>query len=429
MKVKAHTTANRCRVLYVARFDTGGTTISLYELLRGMDNRRYEPVVLFYKPNYYCDEFRKLGVKVLVLSEGATAPAAPLPKPVRDLAASLRKSRAVKQVTRLIRQEWPLARRMARLIREEAVDLVSHNDNLRAHRASVMAARLAGVPQVCHIRSLTSYFRPIDRCLSSVVDFFIYISSAIEKQCREDIGIAARKGQVIYDPVDLGAYADVHGATSPIRAEFGFTDGERVIANVGRLVSIKGQDFFLQAMAQVVRTHPNAKALLVGAPESTPAGQAYYGRLKQLVADMGLSDHVIFTGFRTDIPQIMAASDIVVHSASEPEGLGRVLVEAMAAGRPVIGTAAGGVPDVVQDRENGLLVPMADPASMAEAIQRLLRDPARARLMGQRAKQTVQARFTIRRHVEAVQGVYERVLRPRGGRGSRWTETGDAYEL
>ena len=165
-------------------------------------------------------------------------------------------------------------------------------------------------------------------------------------------------------------------------------------------------------MAEVIQSQPNTKALIVGAPDSTPSNQAYYQKLQQLVSELRLSDHVVFTGFRTDVSSIMAASDIVVHSSSEPEPFGRVVVEALLAGRPVVATAAGGVLDIVEDQVTGLLVPPKNAALMAKAIQQLLQNREQARAIGQRAQQRSKERFSVKRHVTAVQRIYQEVLAP-----------------
>jgi glycosyltransferase involved in cell wall biosynthesis len=125
---------------------------------------------------------------------------------------------------------------------------------------------------------------------------------------------------------------------------------------------------------------------------------------------LGLSQHVIFTGFRSDVAQIMAMSDLIVHSASEPEPFGRVVVEAMLAGRPVVATAAGGVLDIVEDNVTGITVPPKDAVAMARAIDYLLQNPTTARTMGQRAQEEANKRFSIEQHVAAVHSLYEEIL-------------------
>jgi glycosyltransferase involved in cell wall biosynthesis len=402
------------RVLYIERpVRVGGSVISLYELVRGLDTSRYEPVVLFHGPNPYREQFQALGVQVIVLSE--QSPAVPSTVSQRDIAASLSRYgnwlatgyRTAKEVYLLARWDLPLAWPLARLIKKEAIDLVHHNNGLRVNRAAVVAARLAGVPQICHVRWLPE-FSPLERYLAHFVHYFIYISQAVEQRCR-DLGIAASKGQVVYNPINFEAYGQSNHIAE-LQAELGLTDEDRLVSNVGRLDWWKGHDDFLQAMAEVIQSQPNAKALIVGASDSMPRNQAYHQRLQQLVTDLKLSDHIIFTGFRTDIPCVMAASDVVVHSASEPEPFGRVIVEAMAAGRPVVATAAGGVLDIVEDQVTGLLVPPKNAALMAKAIQQLLENPEQAGKLGQRAQQHAKERFSVKRHVTAVQRVYQKIL-------------------
>jgi glycosyltransferase involved in cell wall biosynthesis len=403
----------RHRILYIEQpAFIGGSVISLYELVRGLDTSRCQAVVLFHGPNPYRERFLALGVRVIALSEQSPV-AASLADSRRDIAASLSRYgnwlaagyRAAKQVYLLVRRDCPLAWRLARLIKAEAIDLVHHNNGL--NRATIVAARLAGVPGICHVRVLED-LSFVDRYLAGFVDSLIYISSAVER-CYRGQGIPADKGQVIYNPINVERFRQVDHAAH-LRAELGLTDQDRLISNVGRLDWWKGHDDFLRAMAEVTQLQPNAKALIVGAPDATSLSQAYYQRLQRLVTDLGLSDHVVFTGFRTDIPRIMAASDVVVHSASEPEPFGRVIVEAMAAGRPVVATAAGGVLDIIEDQDTGLLVPPKNAALMAQAIQHLLQNRELARAIGQRARQQVRERFSVEQHVTAVQQIYQQVL-------------------
>ena len=411
--------AKRYRILYVQRPNGGGSATGLYDMVRGLDRERFEPVVLFYQQNDFCEAFRGLGAQVIVLGRDRTS-SRPLPAPLRGVAGGLRDgSRAVKQLSRLVRSDWPLARRIARQIKSEHIDLVHNNDNPRGDRPSMIAARLVGVPQVSHVRFLPDYFRPIDRRLAKFVDFFIYMSNAIEQQYRTEVGVPAHKGKVIYDPFDFASFGNGGRSAAQVRKELGLGDHHQVVSNVGRIVPWKGQDVFLRAMARVVRSCPNAMALIVGSAAGKQAAQEYYRQLEKLVEELGLSDNVIFTGFRRDIPEIMAASDVVVHSASRPEPFGRVVVEAMAANRPVVATAAGGVLEIIDDQETGLLVPLEDSARMAQAIETLLEDAALAERMGQRARREAETRYEPQRFADAIRHIYEGTLAGRAPEGNR----------
>ena len=405
----------RHRILYIEKpADVGGSAIGLYETVRSLDRDRYEPVVLFHGPNPYRERFRALGVEVLTLSEDAPpAPAASR----RDVAASLARYsdglaaayRGAKEAYLVARRDWPQARRLARAIEGQAVDLVHHNNCLSGNRDSVIAARWAGAPQVCHVRKLDQ-FSYVDAYLSRFVNVFIYMSTAIEQLYREQ-GIGAGRGQVVYDPFDADAFAGGDGAAG-LRAEFGWTARHWVVSNVGRLDWWKGQDVFLRALAERAPQQPDLVALVIGAADSSSVSQRYRHRLEGMVADLGLSERVVFTGYRTDVADLMATSDVVVHSASEPEPFGRVVVEAMLAGRPVVATGAGGVLDIIEDQATGLLVPPGDAAAMAHALEQLAQDPDRARKMGRRAQQRARERFSTDRHAAQIQRIYGGILAP-----------------
>jgi len=404
----------RRRILYIEKpVFVGGSITGLYETIRALDKRLYEPVMMFYGPNPYREKFQDLGVQVILLSDEPPLDAQVVS--TRDIAVSLSRYwsglgdayRTAKEGYLIARKDRPFARKVARIIRDEKIDLVHHNNSLPGNRATIIAAKLAGVPQVSHVRMLHS-FGLWERHLAKSVDKFIYMSSAIEKHYLAR-GIPVTQGQVIYDPFNLDLF-DKLNHSAELRTEFGVSEQDCLVSNVGRLDWWKGHDYFLNAIGQVAQTHPNVKALIVGEPDTTLLSQEYYRSLKQIVTDLEISDNVIFTGFRNDIPRVMSASEIIVHSASEPEPFGRVVVEAMAAGRPVIATAAGGVLDIVKDKETGLLVPPKDAGSMAQAIQQLLENREQAQTMGRLARQDVERRFSVEQHIRTIQQVYRELF-------------------
>jgi glycosyltransferase involved in cell wall biosynthesis len=387
----------------------GGSVTGLYELVRGLDPARFEPIVLFGGPNPYRAHFQALGVRVETLSEEIPQ----ITPTTRDIAAGLSRYnrqaghgyRRLKDLYLLGKRDYPLAKQVARRIEAWEIDLVHHNNCLRTNRATVLGARLARVRQIVHVRSLEP-FGPVERYLADSVSAFIYMSRAVEKLYR-GLDIPQHKGHVLYDGfVPPNAEAD----PAQLRAEFGLTPDDLVISNVGRFDWWKGHETFIQAMAAVVQTLPHAKALLVGGVDSTPRNQAFYREIQQMVQSLGLERHIIFTGYRADIPQIMAMSDLIVHSSSEPEPFGRVIVEAMLVGRPVVATAAGGVLDIVTDHETGILVPPKDAAAMAQAIQELLQHPDRAKAMGRQGRDAALHRFSVDQHVQGMQTLYQSIL-------------------
>ena len=398
------------RLLFTQPTSGGGSDLSLYELVRGLDKSKYRPIVMFSSPSPYQELFEGCGVKVIVLSERVSPMLL-----VRKRKAEVKKNKlrrliaAPGNVYSFLLQDIPLAFIVAHIMRSERIDLVHHNLSLSSARPMVLAAKLANVPQVCHFRKF-GRIPYIAMRLARFVDAFIYISEAISTHYRIQ-GLPANKGHLIYNGINVDAFSKVSASeVKNLLAELGMHDQGQVISNVGRLDSWKGQDYFLQAMAEVVRTYPTTKILIVGDGFPTSKGQRYKERLETLVSDLELSKHVIFTGFRADIPQIMASSDVIVHSASEPEPFGRVIAEAMLAARPVVATAAGGVLDIIEDRETGMLVPLRNASAMAAAIKQLLADPEKAKDIGMRAQNIAKKRFSVKQHVSAMEQVYQGLL-------------------
>ena len=397
----------RHRILYIQN-GGGGTATALYDLVQGLDRSIFEPIVLFYEPDFYFQKFQDTGIKVFALSTKNP---------------SLGSIVFLSETTDYLQQygKWLqtfyrlvcaciLVIRVAALIKREKISLVHHNDNLRQDRFTVLAAWLAGVPQVCHMHAFSQLAR-FEKLLIPSVSAFLYVSTAVEKYYL-DFQIPIEKGQVIYNGFNTSASEQVTiQEIVQIRSEFNMSDRDVLISNIGRLDSWKGQDYFIEAIAKVIQHHSNVKALIVGKLETRPCLQNYYQKLQKLVVDLNLTDYVIFTGFREDIPQIMAASDILVHSASEPDPCPRVIVEGMLSGRSVIGVAAGGVPEMIEDQTTGLLVPPKDASKMSEAILWVINNQEQTLHMSEVAQQTAKERFSIEKHVFSVQQLYRTILK------------------
>jgi len=187
-----------------------------------------------------------------------------------------------------------------------------------------------------------------------------------------------------------------------LRAELGVAPDDFLIGNVGRLVPQKGQRHLVLAMPMLLERVPRARALIVGAG----ALDTY---LRGLIDDMGLADRVHVLGARRDVPTVMHALDAFV-MPSIWEGFGLVLLEAMAAGRPIVASRAATIPEVVVDGETGLLVPPGDPPALADALAQLAEDPALAHSMGEAGRLRLHERFSVTKMVGDTEGLYRELL-------------------
>ena len=224
------------------------------------------------------------------------------------------------------------------------------------------------------------------------------VSRMIEARCRE-IGIAADRIFWIPGSVDLTRFT-AEADPTPIREEFKLGDAP-VVASVARLATNRGHELLLSGFRLLVDRMPRARLLLVGKGETR-------ARLEQLVADLGLGNHVIFTGYRdADLPSVLAAADCFALMAAGSDESCRAALEAMAAARPVIARRVGALPETVVHDETGLLVDHDEPESVARALESILGDPERRRAMGAAGRASAEERFSTERSVETVERVYQ----------------------
>jgi L-malate glycosyltransferase len=236
------------------------------------------------------------------------------------------------------------------------------------------------------------------------VDCFIAASEAIRQMLVAD-GVAADRTVTVHEGIDLE-----HVAAAPpvnVHEAFWLPHHAPVVGNVAALVPHKGQRHLVEAAHLVVREVPDARFIILGEGELREP-------LERQVREYRLEKHVLLPGFRTDVLGCIKGFDLFAMS-SVTEGLGTSLLDAMACSRAIVATRAGGIPEIVEDGVNGLLVPPRDHGAMAKAIVGLLKDEGERRRMGEAGFARVQARFTVERMVAETASVYARV----GGTGHR----------
>ena len=210
--------------------------------------------------------------------------------------------------------------------------------------------------------------------------------------------------EVIYNGIDLGRFTNVYSAGQIMRAKrsLGIQQGD-VVGTMGRLSSVKGQKFLIEAMKEIAAKSKDTKCLIIGSGREEDA-------LKDLARSLSLEERVIFTGAAyMDIPIYLACMDIFVLPSIE-EGLGLALLEAMSLGRPCVASATGGIVNIVNDGINGILAPVGDSSAIANAVLRILNDKELAKNMSENAKGFVRGRFSIEAMADKMIGLYERAI-------------------
>ncbi len=235
------------------------------------------------------------------------------------------------------------------------------------------------------------------RDLTPLMDRLIVVSRAIEEKIREE----GRRGvpvSLIYNGVDLQRYSHQQPCCT-LHDEYKIPEDAPIVGVVARLEAEKGHRTLLDAWPDVLAAQPRAWLLIVGEGSERDA-------LEAQAASLGITERVVFTGRREDVPAVTAALDVsVLPSYREAQGLS--VLEAMALGRPVVASRVGGIPEMIEDGVSGLLVPPNDCEALAAAIVRLLSDHPLADVIGKRGHDLVHERFCIERMVTSVESIYD----------------------
>lgn len=319
-------------------------------------------------------------------------------------------------------QDLRAAWQIWRLCRRERFIIV-HTHQVKAALFGQMAARLAGVPIVIntvHGFYFHEHTPPLKRRAWLLLERFCALfSDVLLSQNREDISTAvesgicpARKIEHLGNGIDVRRFdraAVPADRLARLRAELGLSAGTPVVGFVGRLVAEKGLVEFFEAIASLRPAHPNLRVLLVGPIDHDMADSLG----PDAAARAGIADITVFAGYRGDMPDLYALMTLLV-LPSHREGLPRAPMEASSMGVPTVATAIRGCREVVRPGENGYLVPVRDPAALAEAIDRILRDPPLAARLGARAREIALAEFDEQIVFGRVAAAYRRLLKAKG---------------
>jgi glycosyltransferase involved in cell wall biosynthesis len=375
----------------------GGSLTGILQLLERIDRTRFAPTLVVYEDKPVVDELRASGIPVHVLP--------PLPVPRADAARNRhRLVRGVLRVGDLLGVVAPRARALRAVLRRERPSLLHLCNGVTANVDGALAAARCGVPVTCHEKGFRRV-GPAERFLSRWIHTTVGMTEAITTYYRAQ-GLRSRRFVTVTDGIDCTHFAPGGGAA--VRREFGIPPAAPLVGIVGHVQEWKGQLLVAEAVAQARVRFPELRCLMVGGVHRQ--GAAYAEALRARVAQPDLAGHVFLTGERRDVAACLDAMDVAVHFSTSPEPFGRVLIEAMALGRPVIAPSEGGPLGIVVDRETGLLVPPRDPDGLADAIRQLLADPKRRLAMGRAARGRVDAVFDIRHHVGAMEALFDDVL-------------------
>jgi glycosyltransferase involved in cell wall biosynthesis len=375
----------------IARLNIGGPAIHVVELATGLDTRRFQSLLVSGSENP--DEGSMLDYAV-----SRNVYPTVVPEMIAEFSLKPRDLIALLKLYRLIRQERPH---------------IVETHTAKAGFLGRLAARLAGVPVIIHTyhgHLLHGYYSHVKNlALRRMERYLAYLTKcliAVDHQVKRDLvayNIApAEKIVVIPYGLRLEPFLACDGYRQEFRHELCVTERTKLVGIVGRIFPIKNHRLFLDAAALVAKQEPTVRFVIVGDGALRPEMEEHARRL-------GIADRVIFTGWRRDLPCIYTDLDVLAVTSIN-EGTPFSAIEAMAAGCPVVATRVGGLPDLIDDGETGYLVPPGDASAVARGILEVLRDPQKARRMGQEARTRVKDRFTVSRLIDDMERLYAALL-------------------
>jgi glycosyltransferase involved in cell wall biosynthesis len=389
----------RARILFVDHIAVlGGGELALLALVRELDRTRFEPIVLLFSEGPLAEEIRSLAETHIL----------PLPE---ELLKAKRGSGQLSvllwhQGTQLLRFLYDLCQKMSD-IRPDIV----HTNSLKANLLGGLAARTLRIPLIWHVRDRIDqdYLPRIAvlglRTLSRwIPDFLIANSAATLATLHLSENSRA---VVISSGIDLQPFVQAAQGTETLPQAISAHAPIR-IGIIGRICPWKGQDVFLRAAALVHDSYPKAQFFIVGAPLF--GEEDYEGELRALADTLRINENLTSMGFRRDMPQVIADLHIIVHASTIPEPFGQVIVQGMAAGKPVVASEGGGPSEIIESGKTGLLCRRGDPSALAAAILSLLSAPEHAQQIALQGQRRVESRYSAKTTTSSVEKLYDEIV-------------------
>lgn len=305
-------------------------------------------------------------------------------------------------------RDWPAIRSVRRLLRQERVDILNTHSLIDGW-VGALAARLTRGVKVIRTRHLSN---PIRNSLlmrwhyTRLTDAIITTGEPLRRRLIQENGFDAERIVSIPTGVDLRRFDPARHSGLGLRRELGIPARTPLIGTIAMLRRMKGHEVFLDAAAQVVAKVPETRWLIVG---DIPSASSVKTELVERADRLGIQRHVIFAGYREDVPEILAALDCVVLASTRSEGLPQAVVQALAMARPVVATDVGAISELIQDRATGVLVPPNDVSALAEGILAVVGEPELAARWAQAGQAYVREHYGLEQMADQVERLYQRL--------------------
>jgi glycosyltransferase involved in cell wall biosynthesis len=392
------------RILYVEDIGKiGGAEKILYILLSNLNKERYHPVVVFGSEGPLVKAIKDLGIECHTIKM----------KEMRKIEITLKKITIYNPVPILLNicQFVVLIVKLVSFFKKNGKFDLVHTNTIQSQLCASIATKLLGMKLLWHEHNIQppGFRRRIITFLANILpDKIIAVSNAVRKSYLPYIR-HPEKIITVHNGISIEVLHEAKESSTNIRKEFGIPEKMAIVGMMSVLRPWKGHEYFLKAATFVKKEYPNVNFLIVG-EEPLVKDKGYKKYLIDLSNQMGISDSVIFTGFRQDVVGILSQIDILVSASVLPDPFPTIILESMALGVPIVATNVGGVVEMIEDEITGYLVPPGDAVEMGGKILRLLNEPEKKREMGLKGKERAKHFFTVKKFINGIENVYESLL-------------------
>ena len=378
------------RILYVNPVSyIGGGEKALLELMENLPSEEYMPILLCPGDGHFPVICRNKGIEIHYL------PTIPFPG-----------GKAITTYKYLALNAIKIANFVARL----KIDLV-HSNSARVAYHGGLGARMAGVPSIIHIRDyINSPFQSRLKALflNRISDRIIAVSEATKVSILSNNHFLQNKTVTVYDGIPYIEQPSNEQIKFFLKSLKSLSQGP-ILAVIGAISKQKGQSIIIRALPEIKKLFPGIILLIIGTPRDSQ-GVIYENQIHEEVKQMGLSGHVIFLGFREDVQVIIKSADLIVHPAVEPDAFPHILLEACFLQTPVVASAIGGIPEIIEDRKTGYLFTPGDINGLSALIIQILSHTDMITNVCKLGKEKVSESFSMRKHIDRITELYKTLL-------------------
>jgi glycosyltransferase involved in cell wall biosynthesis len=379
----------------------GGSHHSLLHLVKALDKKTYEAIVMFYENTKMINQFHLEDCDIIVFKKPTGKNFYPPMSILKIPFLIIRKAYNL-TFTSLI----PFIKFLSFIIKNK-IDLVHLNNTASSGWEWLLAAKLLNRKCIVHQRGFSNFnYIAVER--AKFFDKIMCISRAIEKHLQNN---NISNTQVIYNAIDVDEFRSrLNRDRRSIREEFGIKDSVPLIGVIANFQEWKGHLTVINAMDILRQSYYDVVCLLIGAVSTIKQDIEYFTRITKEIRNKGLEKNVIITGYRQDIPDLINSLDILVHSSIEPEPFGRVLIEGMCLEKAVIATDIGGPREIIENGVSGILVSPSDPDALSYKIEYLLDHTDFRQEIGNEALKRVKERFSLKKFSAEINLLYDEII-------------------